>query len=668
MPFDPTTSGTFVGKWWRLHIASLTRGQLLLLLRRPLIAALHACLIGLAWFGSFAMRLDVDVPEPYRASMLETLPLIIIIKLAVFYTFKLFHGWWKYAGLSDLIDIAKATALSTLCVIVATLTIYGTGLTLDSGESFPRSVFLFDLVLTFLLIGGIRFVVRAYNESFRFSTVPAPSRRVLVVGAGRTGMAIVREMRANLARGRRAGDSISAAYEPVGFVDDDPQKQDLRVDGVPVLGTTEHLPVLLERLKVDELLLAISTKSGRDIRRIMDTCHDRRVVFKTMPSMSDLLDGRISISRIREVRIDDLLGREAVETNHARVRSNTEGHIVLVTGAAGSIGAELCRQLAMLGPAHLVLFERSESDLHDLELMLRQKLPSVEMTAVVGDILDTGELAATFERHRPSRVYHAAAYKHVTLMEHHIVSAVRNNVIGTHNVATTAQRFGVEQMVFISTDKAVRPTSLMGASKRAAERVLLSMSDRGTRFNVVRFGNVLGSRGSVVPIFKRQIEMGGPVTVTHPEVVRFFMTIPEAVQLVLEASASSHSGDIFHLDMGEPVRIADLAENMIRLSGFEPGRDIEITFVGLRPGEKLYEELLAEGEDVNSTEHPRIRVVRTADSGVDMGWVDDVIRAAEARDTGRLVALICVAVPEFTPSNLVLQRGISQTAVPGRTI
>ena len=634
----------------------------MLLLRRPLIAVLHACLIGLAWFGSFAVRLDFSVPEPFRAAMWTMLPSVIILKLAVFYAFRLFQGWWKYVGLSDLIDIAQATALGTLCVILATLTIYGWPLSLDSGgEIFPRSVFLLDLVLTFLLVGGVRFVVRAYMESFRFSTVVAPARRVLVVGAGRTGMSIVREMRANRALRRRSSDSTSAEYEPVGFVDDDPNKQDLRVDGVPVLGTTEDIPVLLERLEVDEVLLAISTKSGRTVRRIMEACHDRRVVFKTMPSVSDLLDGRISVTRIRDVRIDDVLGRDVIGTDLARVRSNTEGHVVLVTGAAGSIGAELSRQLALLGPAHLVLFERSESDLHDLELMLRQTLPNVGITAVVGDILDSGELATTFERHRPSRVYHAAAYKHVSLMERHIVAAVRNNVIGTHNIATVAERFGVEQMVLISTDKAVRPTSLMGATKRAAERVLLSMGDRRTRFTAVRFGNVLGSRGSVVPIFKRQIERGGPVTVTHPDVVRFFMTIPESVQLVLQACAASRGADIFHLDMGEPVRIADLAENMIRLSGFEPGRDIEIKFVGLRPGEKLYEELLAEGEDVESTDYPRIRVVRTVDSGVGKGWIDAVIRAADLRDTQELVSLICSAVPEFTPSDLVRPGGIRPT-------
>ena len=633
-------------------VLKLPRGHLLLQLRRPLVAMLHACLVAVAWVSSFAIRLDFNVGEPFAAAMWSTLPVVIIIKLAVFYAFRLFQGWWKYVGLNDLIDIAKASSLSTLCVLVATLAMYGVRLDIHQGQTLPRSVFLLDLVLTFLLVGGVRFLVRAYTESFRFSSAPVPVKRVLVVGAGRTGMTIVREMRASRAL-RHTGDAAVTAYEPVGFVDDDPYKRDLRVDGVSVLGTTADLPRLLDRLDVDEVLLAISSQSGRDIRRIMDACHDRRVVFKVMPSVGDLIDGRISVSRIREVRIDDLLGRAVIRTDLERVRSNTEGHVVLVTGAAGSIGAELSRQLAMLGPATLVLFERSESDLHDLEFALRHTLPNVGVTAVVGDILDPTDVSAAFEQHRPSRVYHAAAYKHVTLMERHVVAAVRNNVIGTYNVATTAERFGAEQFVLISTDKAVRPTSLMGASKRAAERVIQSMGDGSTQFTAVRFGNVLGSRGSVVPIFKRQIEMGGPVTVTHPDVVRYFMTIPEAVELVLQAAALSRGGDIFHLDMGEPVRIADLAENMIRLSGFEPGRDIEIRFVGLRPGEKLFEELLVDGEDVEPTEHPRVRVVRTVETGMNHAWIEALIRATEKRDVEGLIGLVSAAVPEYTPSELL---------------
>jgi FlaA1/EpsC-like NDP-sugar epimerase len=631
-----------------LRAGDVSSGEMVLLLRRPVIAALHALLIVVAWVGSFAVRLEFSVTEPFRSAMVTMLPGVVVIKLAVFYAYRLFQGWWRYVGLSDLIDIAKASSLATLAVILITMARFGWMMPLQRGELFPRSVFLLDLVLTFLLLGGVRFAVRAYTESFRFSTGSALAKRVLVVGAGRSGMTIVREMRANQALG----------FEPVGFVDDDPNTRDIRVDGVTVCGTTEDLPDLLEQLEVDEVLLAISTKSGRDVRRIMDACHDRRVTFKIVPPVGDLINGRVSVNRIREVRIDDLLGREVIKTNLTRIRSNTEGHIVLVTGAAGSIGSELSRQIAMLGPAQLVLFERSESDLHDLELILRQVLPNVVVTAIVGDILDPGDLVAAFERHHPSRVYHAAAYKHVALMEHHLLQVVRNNVIGTYNVASVAERFGAEQLVLISSDKAVRPTSLMGATKRAAERVLLSMRDSATRFTAVRFGNVLGSRGSIVPIFKRQIEMGGPVTVTHPDAVRFFMTIPEAVQLVLEAAASSRGGDIFHLDMGEPVRIVDLAENMIRLSGFEPGRDIEIKFVGLRPGEKLYEELLVDGEDVEPTDHPQVRVVRADDRGVDAGWIDDVIRAADARNTRRLITLICAAVPEFTPSELVRPQGV----------
>ena len=315
------------------------RDPLLLKLRRPLIALLHACLLAVAWAGSFSIRLDFSIAEPFRTTMLTTLPVVIAVKLAIFYAFGLFRGWWKYVGLSDLIDITKATLVGTFGVIVTMLVIYGGSLTLPRGETFPRSVFLLDLVFTFLLVGGVSFVVRAYAESYRFTHDADAVKRVLVVGAGRSGMTIVREMRANRALG----------YEPVGFVDDDPDKRGMRVDGIPVLGTIQDLPALMDQLEVDEVLLAMSTKSGQSIKRIVDACHDRRVVFKTVPSVGDLIDGRISVNRIRDVRIDDLLGREAIATNLARVRSNTEGHVILVTGAAGSIGSELSRQLAILG-------------------------------------------------------------------------------------------------------------------------------------------------------------------------------------------------------------------------------------------------------------------------------------------------------------------------------
>jgi len=650
---NPMTLGNSIARWRRSRAATLTRGQLLLLFRRPLIVALHACLVVIAWVGSFAIRLDFNIIEPFRSSMLSLLPAIITVKLVAFYAFRLFQGWWKYVGLSDLIDIAKATTLGTILAAGAILATYGYSLSIPGAETFPKSVIVLDSVLTFLLLGGSRFLVRVYTESFRFSATAAAVRRVLVIGAGRTGMTIVRDMRANRTLRQNPQDPPSLVYQPIAFVDDDPHKQGLRVDGITVLGTTKAIPELLDRLEVDEVLLAFSTRSGRAIQRIMDACHNRRVVFKTIPSVRDLIDGRISVNRIRDVRIDDLLGREEIKTDLSLVHSNTEGHVVLVTGAAGSIGSELSRQIATLAPAHLVLFDRAESDLHDLELMLRRALPNLRLTVVVGDILDRADLMETFKHHHPSRVYHAAAYKHVALMERHVTSVVRNNVIGTYNVIDTAIHFGTDQVVFISTDKAVRPTSLMGATKRAAERVLLSMANGSTRLTAVRFGNVLGSRGSVVPIFRRQIAEGGPVTVTHPEVVRFFMTIPEAVGLVLQASASSQGGDVFHLDMGEPVRIADLATNMIRLSGLEPNRDISIQFVGLRPGEKLYEELLVDGEDVQSTDHPRVHVVRTVDAGVENGWIDAVIHAANEHDDSRLISLICNAVPDFQPSELI---------------
>ena len=609
--------------------------QLLLSLRQLLIALLHAALVALAWYGSFALRFDFAIEGSYREGMLDTLPIILGTKLVIFYAFGLFHGWWKYAGVSELLDIAMAAAASA---------IIGFGLTawLNGLQGFPRSVFLLDLLLTLMLVGGVRFVVRVYSETFRAADLNVLVKKVLVVGAGRTGAMLVREMRTNSA----------LHYQPVAFVDDDPKKRGMSLNGVAVRGTTADIPALVTRLKVDEVLLATPTANGADIRRIVEACSECEVVFKIMPAVGDLIDGRLSVNRIRPVRIEDLLGRESIQTDLAQVRTNTEGHIVLITGAAGSIGSELSRQVASMAPGHVVLFERSESDLHDLDLMLRQTLPNVRVTAVVGDILNRYELDAAFRRYRPSRVYHAAAYKHVWLMERHVASAVCNNVIGTYNVASAAQRAGAEQFVLISTDKAVRPTSLMGATKRAAERVMLSKNGGRTRFTAVRFGNVLGSRGSVVPIFSSQIAMGGPVTVTHPDVVRYFMTIPEAVQLVLHAAASSHGGDIFHLDMGEPVRIAELAANMIRLSGFEPGRDIEIKYVGLRPGEKLYEELLIDGEETAPTEHARIRAVRTVDGGLPESWIERVIEAAERRATGQLLGLIQEAVPDYSPSDV----------------
>jgi FlaA1/EpsC-like NDP-sugar epimerase len=615
--------------------------RLLIRLRRPLIAILHVGLIAGAWLASFALRFDFAIPDPFVRTMTATLPIVLVVKLVTFASFGLFHGWWKYAGLSDLVAIGKAALVSTTVVALA----------IGAATGFvgiPRSVFPLDLALTFLLVGGVRFAVRWSAESLLSASPHRSAKRVLVVGAGRTGSTLVREMRTN----------PTLPYEPVGFVDDDPHKQGLRLHGVPVRGTTGDIARLVKRLRVDEVLLAMPGAPGREARRVIESCRESRIAFKTMPSVGDLIDGRLSMTRIRDVRIEDLLGRQSTRIDPAPVRANTEGHVVLVTGAAGSIGSELVRQLATLAPGHLLLVDRAESDVHDLEETLRHTCPSVPATAIVADILDAGELEALFARYRPSRVYHAAAYKHVGLMERHVVSAIRNNVVGTWRVAALAAASGTDQFVLISTDKAVRPASLMGATKRAAERVVSSMRETHTRFTSVRFGNVLGSRGSVVPIFRRQIEMGGPVTVTHPDAVRYFMTIPEAVQLVLQAStsAAARGGDIFHLDMGEPVRIADLAAHMIRLAGFEPGVDIEIAYVGLRPGEKLGEELLMEGEQAAPTEHPHVRVVRAADPGLRAEWIEALVRAAEARDAGGLLSLLVEAVPEYTPSEIVRAR------------
>lgn len=469
----------------------------------------------------------------------------------------------------------------------------------------------------------------------------------MIVGAGVAGRLLVRDLRARV---------TPTTPEPVAFVDDDPSKVGTLVEGLPVLGATARLADFVRRYRIDEVLVAIPSATGRDLQRITAICRDAGVHCRAAPAVSELQECRLSARQVREVRIEDLLGREQVQLDAGRIEANLRGHCMLVTGAGGSIGSELARQAARAQVGRLVLFERAESDLFDIESELRHRYPSMDVAAVIGDILDEEQLLAVFETERPSRVCHAAAYKHVPLLERHTVAAVRHNVLGTANVVRAARSSATEQFVLISSDKAVRPTSFMGATKRAAERVALSRGARPTRVCAVRFGNVLGSRGSVVPLFNRQIAAGGPVTVTDRDAVRYFMTVGEAVQLVLQASAVSRGGEVFHLDMGQPVRIVDLAEQLIRLSDQEPGRDVEVVFTGLRPGEKLVEELHTEHDEVQDTAHPRIKVVRSADSSaLRQGWLEDLADAAGRRDTAAVMTLVREAVPEYTPSRAALE-------------
>ncbi len=464
-------------------------------------------------------------------------------------------------------------------------------------------------------------------------------RTALIVGAGQAGQLLARDLQGGESR-----------ITPIGFVDDASNRIGSIVAGLPVLGTTQHLPELVRRYRADEILIAIPSATGAQIRRITELCLESGIPFRTAPSVADLPECRLSLRQIREVRIDDLLGRDPVHISRREIDANLHGQVVLVTGAGGSIGSELARQIALATPARLVLFERSESDLYQVEHEVRRRTSAVQVEAIVGDMLDVDEVREAFALHHPTRVFHAAAYKHVPMMETHVVAAARNNVVGTANVLEAARAFGAEQFVLLSTDKAVRPTSVMGATKRAAERLVLSGAGAPPKACAVRFGNVLGSRGSVVPLFQGQIAAGGPVTVTHPDVVRYFMTVHEAVQLVMQASAMAVGGEVFLLDMGELVRIADLADQLIRLSGKEPGVDVRVEFVGLRPGEKLVEEPLTDPRDAEPTGHSRIKVARGVNGGsLPDAWLAAMRGAVQRRSAAEVVDLLRQAVPDYAP-------------------
>ena len=607
--------------------------------RLAFIIAVQLSLATLSLFASFLLRFDLLGVVAHLNEFARALPYFLGIKLIVFYFFDLYRGWWRYAGMSDLLDIIKASAVSV--VPIYALVTFASGIT-----SFSRSIFLLDAIMSVALIGGVRFMIRLYTESVAAQAAPA-SRNLLIVGAGNTARLMVREIRQN----------PNIPLLPVGLLDDDRSKHGAKVEGVRVLGGTADLPRLVRELEVRDVLLAIPSATGDEMTEIVRLCQESGVTYKTVPAIGDLINGRLTLAQIREVKIEDLLGRQAVEIEVVAISRNFANRIVLITGAGGSIGSELARQVSSFGPRRLVLFERSENDLFHIEMELRRTYPHLDVVAVAGDILDMSRLEEVFFEHRPEAVLHAAAYKHVPMMEHQPFMAVRNNVVGTFNVASVAARYGTESFLLISTDKAVNPTSVMGVTKRVAELVVLSFSAKGrTRFSAVRFGNVLGSNGSVVPLFKQQIAARQPVTVTDPEVTRYFMTIPEAVRLVLQASTMGEGGDVFILDMGRPVKIVDLARNLIRLSGLEPDRDIRIVFTGLRPGEKRYEELLVATEGIEATSHPKVLQLRgeLPDTDHVTVFLDRLQRTCDQRDVRRLVATLKEIVPEYTPSRALL--------------
>ena len=613
--------------------------------RTIIIAASQASLLIIAYLISFLLRFDFRIQGlGYRSIILQTLPVLLIVKLPVFYYFRLFSGWWKYAGMNDLLNIIKAVFVSSALLYVAVNFIYGIA-------GYPRSTFLLDMLLTVVLIGGARFVVRAYSEQARSTSFGA---NTLIVGAGRAGNLIVRELKGNAALG----------YNPVGFVDDDISKKGMNMQGVKVLGTTANLPELIEKYSVSRILIAAPSARGDEVRYIVDKCRESKVEFQILPPMANLINGSVSINQVRTVKIEDLLARDPISLNLPEIGEKLQGKTIMVTGAGGSIGSELVRQVAKFKPAKLILFERSESDLHKMDLELPANFPGLPYLPIIGDILDTFRLKEVFAEHRPQVIFHTAAYKHVPMMEKNCFQAISNNVVGTYNLAMLADQFKVEDFVMISSDKAVRPTNIMGVTKRVSELLILGLQNHTTKFVSVRFGNVLGSNGSVIPLFKEQIEKRQPVTVTHPDAIRYFMTIPEAAQLVLQASTMGQGGEIFVLDMGQPVKIVDLAKNLIRLSGLEPDRDIPVVFTGLRPGEKLYEELRLDGEGMKSTPHRKIHVL---DGGKVsfiqvQTWVDELVALVERKDVAGLVKKLQRIVPEYTPSKEILAQGEQSAA------
>ncbi|MBN2044129.1 MAG: polysaccharide biosynthesis protein [Anaerolineales bacterium] len=563
-------------------------------LRNRYIFAIDLILIAFSVPLSFLLRLEVyQVFVDYLFTMLVMLGIALLVKPFIFRRFGLYQRFWVYASVRELATILLAVTTASVIVGGIMLLLWA----LDAFTFFARSVLVIEWLVSLLMVGGVRFLPRFLSEELLTRRNLDREGQVLVVGAGDAGALVVRELYKN----------PQLRLTPVAFLDDDLEKQGVRIHGVPVVGSLDELDEKLDQLPISEVIIAIPSAPGQVVRQVAEVCRQKEIAFRTMPGIYELIGGIVSVNRLREVEISDLLRREHAHIDPARVRDLLKGKRVLVTGAGGSIASELCRQVARWSPASIVLLGHGENSIFEIMVELEENFSKMEKVPVIVDVRDRQRLTQIFARYQPEVIFHAAAHKHVSLMEKNAEEAVTNNIIGTKNVVEVAAENGVERLVMISTDKAVRPTSIMGATKRMAEMVVLTAAQQHQRqYSVVRFGNVLGSRGSVVPLFKRQIEVGGPVTVRDPEVERYFMTIPEAVHLVLQAFAMGTGGEIFLLNMGEPVKILDLAKDLIRLSGLEPGRDIEIVFTGLRPGEKMSEVLWDDGVDHFPTDHPEI--------------------------------------------------------------
>lgn len=588
-------------------------------------------MVPVAWISAFWLRFNLqEIPPDALHNGLAALLVLLPTQTAAFYFFGLYRGIWRFASIPDILRIIKAVVFGTAFAMALLFLI-------TRAEEIPRSVPVIYAVLLILLLGGPRLIYRWLKDRHLYLK---EGERVLIVGAGQAGEMLARDILRN----------ADEHYHPIAFVDDKQRRIGRDIHGIPVLGRTPDIPRLTEEYDIDLIMLAMPSITAKQMRKVVDYCEQSNVPFRSVPQMQDLLSGKVRIDDLREISIEDLLGRDPISLDWPAIRESLSGQRILVTGGGGSIGSELCLQLAAINPSQLILFENSEFNLYQIELELRKKHPGLDVQCLLGDVNDSRYVDFVFNRFQPEIIFHAAAFKHVPLLEAQIRQALRNNVLGTRNVAMAAHRFHCKTFVLISTDKAVNPTNIMGASKRSAEIFCQNLDNHSnTKYITVRFGNVLGSAGSVIPLFKKQIASGGPITVTDPRMERYFMTIPEACQLIMQTVVLGNGGEIFVLDMGEPVKITYLAEQMIRLSGKEPGVDITIEYIGLRPGEKLYEELFHAKEILEATPHKKVLLARHRQ----VDWsslnktLDRMNEAIQATDTGILEQLLRKLVPEY---------------------
>ncbi len=608
---------------------------------RGSVIIIQTLLIPLNYYISFHLRFDFNIPPLQIDNFLKTLPILLFLRLVIFYYLGLFDGWWRYVSIEDLTKIAMGAIVSAVCFIISVVFIYGL-------TGFPRSVFIMDTILIFVMLCGIRIITRLVIEKYESGKQKGEKKKILIAGAGKTGITVLNEIRSNNALN----------LKPIGFIDDDPAKKGHKIKNLPILGTHYDIPVLVKLHNIQEILVTMPSAAFKDLQEIFRFCDEANISYKTLPGISKVISGKTFFSQMRDVKPDELLGRPAISFDDKKdpLTNDLTGETILVTGAGGSIGSELCRQIAEFRPKTLIMYDRDENNLYYKDIEIEKKVPGLKIVSVIGDILNQNKLDRILKKYNPSIIYHAAAYKHVPLMERDPAEAVKNNFFGTKVLGDLCVKYGIKKLIFISTDKAVNPSSIMGSTKRMTEKLLQTYKNTSVKFISVRFGNVIGSSGSVIPLFKKQLSSGGPITVTHPETTRFLMTIPEAVHLVLLAGSMGSGKEIYLLDMGKPANITKLAEHLIELSGLVPYKDINIEFIGLREGEKLHEELYWEGENILSTQHNKIKCLNKTKTSFEISefleLTEDIKRVLEDPEDNRakIRQLLKKMVPEATIS------------------